>query len=212
MTDFEKAYRKMELKEQSGMNSDKEMAEALSALVFGPDGKFEYEPEKYEKEAREGFLKVFGIIPKADYEENISMCLEMLNELKEQINKFLTTMEMIPAVKACVTLEPKLAAVCNLLFWELERSRKVITNPKDHDTEPADPLIRFIDICYGETYEEAFEYYQLVVVNIELASADIVQGKVKKEYSHDTDWVIGHIPHVSKINISFQKDREEGLL
>jgi hypothetical protein len=200
MTDFEKAYRKMELKEQSGMNSDKEMAEALSALVCGPDGRFEYEPEKYEKEAREGFLKVFGIIPKADYEENISLCLETLNELKEQLNNYLTTMEMIPAVKACVELEPKLAAVCYLLFWEISRGRKSVFEENTGEINYADPGIQLADICGRvETWDDAEKYYRLVVINLTSICEDIKLGAKKQEYKDGTSWTLMHISSMSRL-------------
>ena len=209
MTDFEKAYRKMEIKEQNGMDSDKEFADALSSFIAEGETHRDYNPERSEKEAREMFAKEVGILPRSDAEENISIGLDTLEALAKQIRKNLKEVELKEAVSRCVALEPKLSVAAHFLFWEICSSREPISEEGGNDSL----AIKYAKLGENtDAYEDAWNYYNSMADYIMTLRGELKRYSETKRCPNLITLSLSLMSSKSEEMRWQESDRKEGLL
>ena len=190
MDDFERIYRKMEIREHSGLDSDKELTEALAVLCGGEDGIADFDPIKAELEARERFVKNEKVIPRAEPEENIFLCLDMLEKLVDQLKDNLKHPDIKEAVSTCVALEPRLKSVCDFLYWELNTARKFIIDNDGWVTEKEDAILaRYAELSWNTvSYEDAFRYYESYIEAVMTMIPIILNRNIKLKVCPEAVW------------------------
>ena len=78
MDRIEKLSRKIDIKEASGMNTDREFAELLTEIAGGKEEILEFDQDKYYSESKHVFAKAFSVIPAVDPETNILTCADLI--------------------------------------------------------------------------------------------------------------------------------------